>query len=102
MRDEKGLFMTIKDAFSKEPNLKIDYVFVDQCPHCHSLVYTIDDEYSFEGDMEYFCGAWAREYGVMDLDDEVHYDTSHYGYVFERETFDDVICIDCENAENEY
>lgn len=93
--------MKIKDVFAKEKKVKIDYLFTNQCPCCNKLYSFADLEYSFDGDLDYFVGDWSREYGVMDLDDEVQFDISRYAYVFDCPFYDEVICPDCENIEND-
>ena len=62
--------MTIAEAFRKYKEISIDYVFNNKCPQCGKLFDTVDDEYSFEGDLEYF-NEWLEEYTVLDLDDEI-------------------------------
>lgn len=63
--------MTVKEAFEKYNEILINYVFEAKCRECGKWYDEIDEEYSFEGDKEYFLGDWQREYGVIDLDDEI-------------------------------
>lgn len=87
--------MTIQQAFDKHKKIEIDYVFINQCSKCNKIFETEDEEYGFDGDIEYFTGDWQREYGVMDLDDEVtEIEPAHYR--FERDTtYDYLRCEDC-------
>ena len=89
--------MTIKEAFEKHKNIVIDYVFVNQCSECFKMFEEVDEEYSFDGDIEYFEGEWNREYGVMELDDEVEeVEESHYRFVRDN-THQKELCKECEN-----
>ena len=89
--------MTIKEAFEKYKEIEIDYVFINECSECKKIFETVDEEYSFDGDIEYFIGDWQQEYGVMDLDDEItEIGVAHYR--IERDiTYNRDVCPECED-----
>ncbi len=63
--------ITVKEAFEKYKEIIILYTFETTCPVCGKFYDEVDEEYSFEGDIEYFTGRWKKEYGVIDLDDDI-------------------------------
>ena len=85
--------MTIAEAFKQYGEISIDYVFNNKCPQCGKFFDSIDEEYSFEGDLEYF-NEWLEEYPVLDLDDEIE---QIEGNRFKYETYapDGEICPCC-------
>ena len=62
--------MTIKEAFEKYHEISIDYVFECKCYECDSWYDELDEEFSFEGDIEDFA-LHQDQYGVLQLDDEI-------------------------------
>jgi hypothetical protein len=93
-RSEIIMKMTIAEAFKQYGEISIDYVFNNKCPQCGKLFDTVDEEYSFEGGLEYF-NEWLEEYPVLDLDDEIE---QIEGNRFKYETYapDGEICPCCE------
>ena len=55
-RRYKTMKMTVKEAFEKCSNIVINYVFETRCRECGKYYDETDEEYSFEGDKEYFLG----------------------------------------------
>lgn len=90
--------MTVKEAFKKHKEIKIDYFFYSQCRICKKWFETLDEEYSFEGDREYFLGDWKREYGVIDLDDNIELIEGNH-YKFTKDDTQEDICPKCEAIE---
>ncbi len=95
--------MTVKEAFEKCGNIVINYVFETRCRECGKYYDETDEEYSFEGDKEYFLGDWQREYGVIDLDDEIEQlEGEKCKFVLYREAADESLCESCENSDEYY
>ncbi len=93
-RSETIMKMTIAEAFRQYKEISIDYIFNNKCPQCGKLFDSIDEEYSFEGDLEYF-NERLEEYTVLDLDDEIE---QIEGNRFKYETYapDGDLCPCCE------
>ena len=86
--------MTVKEAFEKYEVIIIDYVFRVHCRECHKWYEEIDEEYSFSGDKGYFTGEWAREYGVLDLEDKIERLHDNH-FVFYKEDPEEGLCSKC-------
>jgi len=61
---------TIAEAFKQYKEISIDYIFNNKCPQCGKLFDELDEEYSFEGDIEDFKD-FIDDYSFYDLDDEI-------------------------------
>lgn len=95
--------MTVKEAFEKYKDIVINYVFETKCRECGKYYDELDEEYSFEGDKEYFLGDWQREYGVIDLDDEIEQlEGEECKFVLYREAADEGLCESCANSDEYY
>lgn len=93
--------MTVKEAFEKHKKIAIDYVFYTKCRQCGKYYEELDEEYSFEGDKEYFLGNWQREYGVIDFDDEIEQlEGEECKFVLYRMSPDEGLCKSCENSDD--
>ena len=93
--------MTVKEAFEKHKEIAINYVFKTKCRECGKYYKELDEEYSFEGDKEYFLGNWQREYGVIDLDDEIEQvEGEECKFVLYRMSPDEGLCKSCENSDD--
>lgn len=61
--------MKIRDAFEKCKEITIFYVWEQYCEKCKTWYYLLDEEMSFEGDINYF-----KEFelnGWMDIEDDL-------------------------------
>lgn len=95
--------MTVKEAFEKYNDISINYIFKVKCRECGKYYDELDEEYSFEGDKEYFLGDWQREYGVIDLDDEIEQlEGEECKFALYRYCPEDGLCEKCENIDKYY
>ena len=62
--------MTVKEAFDKYNYIVIYYVFECKCSECGKFFDEVDEEYSFEGNLEDY-KEWLTHYPVIDLDDDI-------------------------------
>ena len=88
-----------RDEWDDDPVIKITYVW---CPnYADRFEYGYDEEYSFEGDKEYFLGNWQREYGVIDFDDEIEQlEGEECKFVLYRMSPDEGLCKSCEKSDD--
>lgn len=95
--------MTVKEAFKKYKDISIDFTWMTRCRECGKYFDELDEEYSFEGDKEYFLGDWQREYGVIDLDDEIEQlEGEECKFALYRYSPEDGLCEKCENIDEYY
>lgn len=88
--------MTVREAFKKYDDIAIDFIWVNKCSECGKYFEELDEEYSFEGDLEYFAGDWNREYGVIDLDDVIEqYEGDNRKFKLYRDSSEDGLCDKC-------
>lgn len=95
--------MTVREAFKKYEDIAIDFIWITKCYVCGKYFDELDDEYSFDGDLEYFTGDWNREYGVIDLDDVIEqYEGDNRKFKLYRDSAEDGLCDKCEYNEEPY
>jgi hypothetical protein len=92
--------MTVKEAFEKYTDIVINYVFEVKCRECGKYYDELDEEYSFEGNLEDFA-AWQKQYSVIDLDDDIEQlEGETCKFVLYREAADEGVCENCTDLED--
>lgn len=94
--------MSIREAFEKYEYIRINYIFITKCRECGKYFEAVDEEYSFEGNLEEF-KEWLTHYDVIDLDyDEIEqYEGEECKFALYRYCPEDGLCEQCENSEVE-
>lgn len=98
--------ITIGEAFKEYDTIRIDYTWFSYCRHCRRTIKFIDEEYSFEGDKEWFEEKYMKDYpGVLDYDDEIEEigktEKDVLVYMFYVNDPDPCTCKECEEAEED-
>ena len=94
--------MTVREAFEKYEYICINYIFITKCIECGKYFETIDEEYSFEGNLNDF-EEWLTHYNVIDLDnDEIEqYEGEERKFALYRADSDDGLCEQCKNSKEQ-
>lgn len=94
--------MSIREAFEKYDYIWINYIFITKCRVCGKYFETIDEEYSFEGNLNDF-EEWLTHYNVIDLDyDEIEqYEGDERKFALYRNDSDEGLCEQCENSDEQ-
>lgn len=100
--DNQKMKMSIREAFEKYEYIWINYIFITKCRVCGKYFETVDEEYSFEGNLNDF-EEWLTHYNVIDLDyDEIEqYEGDEHKFALYRNDSDEGLCEQCENSEVE-
>lgn len=95
--------MTVKEAFEKYKDISINFTWMTRCRECGKYFDELDDEYSFEGNLEEF-KEWLTHYNVIDLDDDEieQYEGEECKFVLYRYSPEDGLCEKCENIDEYY
>ena len=90
--------MTIKEAFERYGNLKIDYRNIVYCERCDEEYGCIDEENSFCGEIEWFKDKFMRPengfFGVMSLYDCITVHDTYFTDRFEEKYRECVLEVD--------
>ena len=95
--------MTVREAFEKYEYIWIDYIFITKCIKCGKYFNIIDEEYSFEGNLNDF-EEWLIQYNVIDLDyDKIEqYESDERKFALYRFNSDTGLCEQCKKSDEQY
>ena len=88
--------MTVREAFEKYGYIWINYIFITKCRECGKYFEAVDEEYSFEGNLNDF-EEWLTHYNVIDLDYDVieQYEGDNRKFKLYRDSSEDGLCDKC-------